>query len=283
MTSTDDRRLRFAVIGHPVAHSRSPAMHGAAYRALDLPHVYEKIDTTADDLPHRIAELRHHDLDGLNVTVPHKQAVMALVDEIARSAQAIGAANTVVRTPSGRLVAHNTDAPALAEEIATLHGGALEGGSAIVIGSGGAARAAIFALASLGLERIHVRSRRPIADAAAIAGSRTVVAEALGAPPLERSDLVAIVQCTTAGMHAGAPGHVSVDAVHWPSVPASCVAYDVVYSPETTPFLEAAATHGLAHANGLGMLVAQGALAFQLWLGVAPPRDVMRAALSDAK
>jgi shikimate dehydrogenase len=267
--------MRFAVIGHPVAHSKSPAMHGAAYRALGLAHVYEKLDTPHDALAARVAELRHHDLDGINVTVPHKTAVLALVDDVAATAQAIGAANTLVRNVDGRIVAHNTDAPALIEEIARLGPVSFANRSGVVIGSGGAARAAVFALRELGVAPIEIRSRRPLE------GAVNVSHVGLSAPPREREDLGVIVQCTTAGMEHGAPGSVAVDAIAWSSVPDDCLAYDVVYAPPLTPFLARAAERGLPHDNGLGMLVAQGAIAFELWLGISPPRDVMRAVLSS--
>lgn len=265
--------MRFAVIGHPIAHSKSPAMHTAAYRAMGLSHVYEKIDTPHDDLAKRVAELRHHDVDGLNVTVPHKTAVLSLVDDVAATAKAIGAANTLVRNANGTITAHNTDAPALVEELKRL-GGSFEGKSGVIIGSGGAARAALFALRALGVAPIAIRSRRALENAG------DVTQGSLTPPDREREDLGVIVQCTTAGMSHGAPGSVAVDAIDWRSVPDGCVAYDVVYAPPRTPFLDRAAARGLPHDNGLGMLVAQGAIAFALWLGEEPPRDVMREALS---
>lgn len=296
--------MRFAVIGHPVTHSKSPAMHAAAYRALGLEHehTYDRIDTPPDQLAHRVSELRHHDLDGLNVTVPHKAAVLGLVDHVAPTAKAIGAANTLVRNTDGSITAHNTDAPALAEEIERLFrtrpetrltNGRLTNRSAVVIGSGGAARAAVFALGMIGVTHVTIRARRPLEGAATIARAGTdarsseietrgaspiVLPAALLAPEREREDLGVIVQCTTAGMEHGAPGTVAVDAVAWSSVPEDCIAYDVVYA--ATPFLERA--RALRHDDGSGMLVAQGALAFALWLGISPPRDVMRAALEDS-
>lgn len=268
--------MRFAVIGSPVAHSKSPAMHEAAYRALALPHTYERLETSAEELPLRIDALRRSELDGINVTVPHKSAVLPLVDEVARTAHVIGAANTLVRDANGLIVAHNTDAPALVEELTALARSREEfaGKTAIVIGSGGAARSAISALDELGFARVIVRSRSEH-DLGGIATWEPLAAAERSQP----KDLAAIVQCTTAGMHGGAPGEIAALAIDWDVVPPGCIAYDVVYAPPRTPFLETAAAHGLPNANGLGMLVAQGALAFKLWLGVDPPREVMRAAI----
>lgn len=295
------RALRFAVIGSPVAHSRSPAMHSAAYRALGLPHVYEKIETTPDELADRVQALRRGEFAGLNVTVPHKQKVLKLVDEVHASARATGAANTLVRLPDGRVRAHNTDMPAIADELSRLAGNAarLRGGVGIVIGTGGAARAAIVAMASaLGLGRVLVRGRslaetghavayvREIDRILAAAGGRGVAvalgADGLHAPDKEDARLVAIVQATSCGMKGAAPGDVVADAVRWEQVRADAVALDVVYAPQRTPFLERAKARGLACDNGLGMLARQGALAIELWLGVPPPIAIMRSAIDDS-
>ncbi len=280
--------LRFAVIGSPVAHSKSPAMHEAAYRALGLPHSYEKLETTAEELPARVDALRTGTLAGINVTVPHKTAVLGLVDAIDPSAAATGAANTLVRTSEGTVRAYNTDAPALRGELVELANDAsmFEGRSALVLGTGGAARAAIFALGQLGIARVIVRGRREkkeLADVLATSNPRAALSfEPLTAPREEPDDLVAIVQATTAGMNGSeVPGDLVAGAVSWANVPPDCVVYDVVYAPPRTPLLERASARGLANDSGLGMLVGQGALAFELWLGVKPPRDVMRAALAS--
>lgn len=279
--------LRFAVIGSPVAHSRSPAMHTAAYRALGLPHVYEKIETSAAELPSRVDALRDGTFAGLNVTVPHKTQVLPLVDAVDPSAGATGAANTLVRASDGSVRAYNTDAPALRDELVRLASGEparFQGRSALVLGSGGAARAAIFALGRLGVGRVIVRARKEKTELARVleaSGSPAALSfEPLVAPGAEPEDLVAIVQATTAGMDGSSvAGDVVAEAVDWTSVPADCVAYDVVYAPPRTPLVARAEARGLATDSGLGMLVGQGALAFELWLGSKPPRDVMRAAL----
>ncbi|MGH7437731.1 MAG: shikimate dehydrogenase, partial [Polyangiaceae bacterium] len=152
---------RFAVVGDPVAHSKSPKMHAAAYLALGLPHTYEAVHATAAELPHVVTALREGRFDGLNLTVPHKERVLALVDAIDPGARSAGAANTVTRGDGGRLTAHNTDAPALAAELRALagDGAAWARGRGLVIGSGGAARAAVAAFARLGVGDIVVRAR----------------------------------------------------------------------------------------------------------------------------
>ena len=278
--------LRFAVIGSPVGHSRSPAMHAAAYRALGLPHSYEKLETTAEELPARVDALRTGTYAGLNVTVPHKSRVLELVDALDPSAAATGAGNTLVRSRDGAVHAYNTDAPALREELVRLaeDPSSFGGRTALVLGSGGAARAAIFALGQLGVARVIVRARSEKKELAGVLAASNPSAalsfEPLAARRAEPADLCAVVQATTAGM-SGAPvsGDLVADAVGWASVPRGCVVYDVVYAPPRTPIVERASASGLAADSGLGMLVGQGALAFELWLGVKPPRDVMRASL----
>jgi len=256
-------------------------MHAAAYRALGLPHAYERIETSENELPDRIAALREGRYAGFNVTIPHKVRVLGLVDEIDDAAKKIGAANTLVRTADAKIRAYNTDAPALTEELAALAGGRerLRGKSALILGTGGAARAAQIALEELGASRIIVRGR-----------SQDLGAVPLEAPANEPADLGAIVQCTSCGMDGAAPGTIVANAVAWDTVPSDAIALDVVYAPHpvgyhearpVTPFLERAASRGLAHAHGLGMLARQGALAFQLWLGIEAPLEAMREELTS--
>jgi shikimate dehydrogenase len=260
---------RFAVIGDPVAHSRSPAMHAAAFRALGLPHAYEAVRVTPPELAGVVQALREGRFDGLNVTVPHKLAALKLADEAAAGTVA---ANTLVRTADGRVVAHNTDVQALAAELRLLAGPDAPWTSrrALVLGSGGAALAAVAALRSLGVADVAVRARTP----------GGAVTQPWQPSPASEAGTLAVVQATSAGMTGADPGEPVAAAVAWEALPADAVAVDVVYAPPETPFLRAARTRGLRCANGLGMLARQGALAFELWLGLPAPLDAMRAALS---
>ncbi|HEX7667825.1 MAG TPA: hypothetical protein VF407_25030, partial [Polyangiaceae bacterium] len=192
--------MRFAVVGSPIAHSKSPKMHAAAYRALGLDHVYEAIDVADADLPAIVDALKRGEFQGLNVTVPHKLRALALADEVAKSAKAVGAANTLVRGSDGKIVAHNTDVEALRRELAALSGSeyALIGKTGVVVGTGGAARAAIEALTALGATRIVVVGRDPSALARG-----AIVGRTLAAGPFAEDGIAAIVQCTTAGMQGG--------------------------------------------------------------------------------
>lgn len=281
----------FAVTGDPVAHSKSPVMHAAAYRVLGMPHTYEAVRATVAELPALVQRLRDGTLDGLNVTVPHKRHVLDLVDDIAPSAAAVGAANTLVRTEAGKITAHNTDVPALAEEIAQLakDRAAWSSSRALVLGRGGAARSALVALiAHLGFRRVTVRARSPVDDALRSAFERAhpeaeITYELLVPSKENERDVAVIVQATSAGMTGADPGDTVAAAVAWDALPPAAVALDVVYAPAETPFLRASAARGLPHANGLGMLARQGALAFQLWLGVPAPYEAMFDAIRVAR
>jgi shikimate dehydrogenase len=260
---------RFAVLGDPVAHSKSPAMHAAGYRALDLDCTYEAIRATPADLSALVRRLREGEFDGFNVTIPHKRRILEHVDRVDPSAERVGAANTLVRTADGAVVAYNTDVPALAAELMKLAPertrGEWRASRAIVLGTGGAAASAIAALENdLLVREVVVRSRRG--------------ADAL-APTDFDGEALTIIQATSAGMDGADPGDGVADAIGWRALPARAVALDVVYAPRETPFLRAASAHRIRFANGLGMLARQGALAFELWLGVPAPYEAMLAAI----
>jgi shikimate dehydrogenase len=260
-------------------------MHRAAYAALGLPHVYDALQVTVGELPRVVGDLRSSALAGLNVTVPHKQRVLSLVDEIAPSARSVGAANTLVRSPSGTVVAHNTDAPALAQELRDLAGPATlwAASRALVIGSGGAALAAVAALAELGAGEIAVRARSfdvpDRREAFVRAAMVPVVAQSWRASSVDERKTRAVIQATSAGMTGADPGEAVASVVAWEALTDDTVVVDVVYSPRNTPFLDAARRRGLRCVGGIGMLARQGALAFEAWLDRPAPLEVMRAAL----
>ena len=282
---------RFVLIGHPVGHSLSPVIHQAAYRALELPHRYEAVDCADEAAVAKVIEgLRSREIAGANVTIPWKRSVLKMVDVVAPSVQRIGVANVLVRRADGAIAAHNTDVPALAEEFQRLSGSVRR---VLVLGNGGAAPAVVAAAQDAGADRVALTARRfvpgvPEADwpyaAEFIAQGATVLAWPATDPKaksrlreaLARIDL--IVNCTSAGMQGADDGQQLADLVPWEHIPQSALAYDLIYNPALTPFLRRAAECGLGAENGLGMLVAQAALAFELWLTTAPPRGAMLAA-----
>lgn len=281
--------LRFAVLGHPVAHSLSPAMHRAAFRALGLPHEYEAIDVVDKAaLRDRLDEIRRGRLAGANVTVPHKVAVMAMVDEVDRTASEVGAANTIARE-GNRLVAYNTDVSGLLSHLGEV--GLARVGLGCVIGAGGAAMAAVVALKSMGASRIALTSRSFAESRGMAASERAEKLSALGAElhpflPADEGGSFAdacaradvIVQASSAGMRGIGSGESVAGLVPWGRLRESTLAYDLVYDPVETPFLQSARRAGLRAENGLGMLVYQGAHAFSRWLKLVPDVAVMHAA-----
>ncbi|MDC3957646.1 shikimate dehydrogenase [Polyangium jinanense] len=295
----------FAVLGHPVAHSLSPVIHTVAYASLGLPHVYRAIDVpTAGELLAVVDEVRRGAIAGANVTLPHKRAVLDLADEVDTSAAEPGAANVLCRGDDGRLRAYNTDADALADDIAALAPDASRK-RAMIIGAGGAGVAAVAACKKLGFKVIAVTSRSwarsenvetaPSAEQVRRMGALPLPWPSPGEPApdsfasqalrLQWWDLARgaslVVQATSAGMLGKDPGESVRDVVPWDDLGSDTFAYDVVYTPRMTPFLHAAASRGLRAEGGLGMLVRQAARSIVLWTGQEPPLDVMRRAAED--
>ncbi len=279
---------RFALLGHPVSHSLSPAIHAVAYRELRADASYRLLDCpTEADLEAAVVSIRSGELHGANVTVPWKRDALKLADIVDPSAAQVGAANVLVARGGGprfRVEAFNTDALALVEELETA--GELRG-IACVIGAGGAALAACWALQRLGFSDIRVLGRS-FKDP-----RRCAVFQRLGAQPMlwssavmgDWSDVAAaadvVVQATSAGMEGADPGEVVCDVVPWERLAPETVAMDVVYRPEVTPFLAAAKRHGLKAVGGLGMLIGQAALSIELWLGQRPSAEGLRRDLEE--
>ena len=282
---------RFVLIGHPVSHSLSPVVHQAAYHALGLPHRYELEDCADEAAVMKVVEaLRNGEIAGANVTVPWKRLAVKLADMVAPSAQRVAVANVLVRGAEGSIVAHNTDVPALAEEFQRLSGSVRR---VLILGNGGAAPAVIAAAQDAGADRVALTARSFTSDvpeaewphaAEFIAHGASLLlwpsdearAKARMREVLARIDLV--VNCTSAGMKGRDDGQRLADLVPWEHIPQTALAYDLIYNPALTPFLRRARECGLNAENGLGMLVAQAALAIKLWLSVTPPRDALMAA-----
>jgi shikimate dehydrogenase len=269
----------------------SPQIHAEVYRAHALPHRYYTIDCPTEDRVRAAVErLRLGELAGLNVTVPWKRVALRLADAVDASAASTGAANVLVRAPDGNICAHNTDVPALAERLSA---GISQSGTALVLGNGGAALAAVAACKAAGVKRVGVSARSWLSTTARAEWRDIwdfdvdgVVALAWDSQDAEARALFGsaccVVQATSAGMR-GKPGGEQLAAwVPWHQLPAHCFVYDVVYNPALTPMLQTAERHGLPHEGGLSMLVGQAALAVRLWLGIEAPRaDMQRVAEAE--
>lgn len=267
-------RTRVAgVIGDPVRHSRSPALHNAAFAAAGLDWVYVAFEVGEGEVPSALAGMRSLGLAGLNVTMPHKQAVADAVDVLTPDAQALDAVNTVVPV-EGRLVGHNTDGAGFLDSLVLDAGVEVAGRRCLVLGAGGAARAVVRALAGAGAAEVVVVNRTPAAGerAAALAGS----IGRLGTE-LDVGDADLVVNATPLGMGARA-GELPCDPGRLRG--AGQVVVDLVYDPLETAWLAAARTAGATTVDGLGMLVRQAAHAFTLWTGIEAPVEAMRAGAS---
>jgi shikimate dehydrogenase len=257
------------VIGDPVRHSLSPALHNAAFEALGLDWVYLAFEVPAGSAAAAVEGMRAFGIDGLNVTMPHKADVAAAVDVLSPVAERLGAVNTVVRR-GGVLVGESTDGAGFVDALRADEGFDPAGKRCLVVGAGGAARAVVLALAEAGAASVVVTGRTPdrVAAAAELAGDQGRVGEAA-----EAADADLVVNATPVGM--GDDGGLPVD----PSLlgPGQVVV-DLVYHPLNTPLLAEARGRGAVAVNGLGMLIHQAAHAFRLWTGEEPPLEVMSAA-----
>lgn len=277
-----------AVLGHPIRHSVSPAMHNAALAALARTQPgfaawrYFRFDVPPERLPDALPRLHAAGFHGLNLTVPHKVLACDLVAEIDPSARAIGAVNTLRRTATGWR-GFNTDGHGLAAGLRETLGVALAGGHVVLLGAGGAARgAAVECLqqrcASLWIaNRTRANLDALLAALQPLAGTIPV----RGFDPAEPPDAIpagaVVINATSAGLKPGEPAPIDLRRL----APGAKV-YDMIYNPPQTALLRDAAALGLPHANGLSMLVHQGARALEIWTGAAIPAPVMHAAASAA-
>lgn len=249
------------VIGDPIAHSKSPAIHNHWLRMLGKDARYRAQHVRPDALqPYLMQSRADPAWRGCNVTIPHKQAVLPLVDDHSAAVQAIGAANTLVMR-DGRLVAHNTDADGFA---APLSGRSLQGETAIVIGAGGAARAVLHALSARGIAAAIIVNRtrdRAAALLKSFALDGDVLAPGDALPPA-----ALLVNASSLGMSGQAPLDIDLS-----SLPPSALVYDIVYDPLETPLLAAARARGLAVIDGLAMLIGQARTAFELFFDTPAP------------
>jgi shikimate dehydrogenase len=267
--------FHLGLTGWPLAHSFSPRLHQAALQACKLSGEYSlypipPMPTGQAELAALLERLRRGELDGLNITIPHKQAALPLLDKLTPTAQAAGAVNTLYRDGQ-QLVGENTDVPGFLEDLA-LQFALPEQGEALVLGAGGAARACVYALACRRWQ-VYLAARQPeqaqqlVNDFSHLTPAPLALAQPLAeaARAMSTADVDLLVNTTPLGMQPYE--HVSP----WPndvSLPSGCLVYDLVYSQAETPLMHQARQQGLPAANGLGMLIHQAALSFLRWTGL---------------
>lgn len=275
-----DNRLLLGVVGDPVEHSISPAMHQPALDAMRIPAVYGRWQTSLEELPDRINSLRATQVIGANITVPHKQNVVPLVDDVSKRALRAGAVNTILNR-NGRLFGDNTDVYGLARSL-QLHDDKLDGCQAVVLGAGGAARGVVLALESVGATRISVLNRSieraeqlrddlAPAPVIAIASGSIAALDALGSAQV-------VINATTLGWKRG---ETPLDPDQIAQIANDALVFDITY--RDTDLLETARARGLRTLDGLEMLVFQGARSLEIWTGRQPPVEIMMAAAIAAR
>lgn len=278
----------YGILGFPVGHSRSPAMHNAAFAALAIDAMYVPFAVPPERLEAAVASIRPLNLRGLNVTLPHKHKVMRLLDRVEPDALCIGAVNTII-VDDDALVGMNTDAPGLTRSLGDA-GVPLQNARVTVIGAGGAARAAVVGLARAGAARIVVSARR-VQEAEKLAAELSSASEGarLNVEPWERAahrrcfeETDLLVQATSATLDDGPAAAALAEALPLDSLPSSASVVDLVYKPRLTQVLKVAQALGKHTIDGFGMLLHQGAIAFERWTGQPAPLEVMRGALERA-
>jgi shikimate dehydrogenase len=266
------------VIGDPISHTLSPAMHNAAYQALGWNCLYIPCHVTPDHLGAAVRGLRGLNFKGANVTIPHKQAISAELDEVLGDAKRSGSVNTVVRR-NGKLYGHSTDGIGLVNSLKVDGGFQLNGKKVLMLGAGGTAAAVIYSLLEAGVGKLWLMNRSP-ANAAALQEKvrkdmgiqiSVIRTEELGSFDCEAPDL--IINTTSVGMH----GDESLLPKEF--LRKKHFVYDVVYKRGGTRLIRDATEAGCGVLHGLSMLLFQGAESFKLWFDQEPPLEVMRQAL----
>ncbi len=273
------------VIGYPVKHSLSPLMHNAALAHLNADYAYLPFPVRPEALGEAIAGFAAIGLRGFNITIPHKQAIMPLLDEVSEVARAIGAVNTVWRKED-RWCGTNTDAAGFLAPLKALDRN-WETLPALVLGSGGAARAVVAACHQLGCQQIWVVGRSPHKLETLVQSwlaTPEITAKLSGLPWNQLVDYLPkaglVINATPVGMHP----HVGASPLSEQEISlieAGAIAYDLIYTPRPTQFLQSAKAANLTAIDGLEMLVQQGAAALEIWLEQPAPVAVMRQALLD--
>lgn len=281
---------RLGLLGHPVAHSLSPTLHTTALATTGQRGTYELLDCPPERLAEALSRLRTGEFDGLNATIPHKEALVDLVDRLAPSAASLRAVNTLTRTTDGQVEGHNTDLEGLVSALkAHWPDAPWRCNPVTVVGAGGAARAAVMAAAQLGCSEVRITNRTPERADALARDLQPLTDVALVAQSADSAfdDAALVLQATSVGMGwepsqsrwSAAVGHA---ATRLGRTQQGAVLMDLVYRPSPTPWMEAATRTGREASDGLKMLVGQAAASFACWTGVRPQTEPMMAAALQA-
>ena len=275
----------FGIIGYPLGHTLSPVFQNAALQHHGIDELFEAWPTHPDDLTEKVESFRASGFLASCVTLPHKQAVIPMIDELADTAVAVGAVNWIINN-DGHLTGHNTDSPGFLRALTELGGFEPAGKSALVFGAGGAARAIVHALKTSGVASMTIanRTQSRAQELAADFSDDGLTIETCGLddPELDEKSRAAdlLVNTSSMGMDGGpAPDATPVTA---DAISPDAVAYDAVYAPPMTPFLKEVEKAGAKSLGGSTMLLLQGAVGFELATGKPAPVDEMFAAVKRA-
>lgn len=269
----------YGIFGYPVEHTFSPGMHNAAFKKLNMDSCYVPFAVDPADLGSAVKAIVPLGIRGLNITVPHKEKVIAYLDGLSEEARLIGAVNTI-QIANGKMIGHNTDGRGFIRSLREDAGFQPDGKTILLIGSGGAARAVGFSLALAGAGKIalyDVDAGKAFALARDMRKKTGREADAVDAGSLARAAETAdcLINATPLGLRKNDP--LPLRKEHLRKHHLVC---DLVYNPPETPFLKAAKDRGARRLPGIGMLLYQGVIAFELWTGVSAPVTVMKKALS---
>jgi len=267
----------YGIIGHPVKHSLSPLMQTEAFKEAGIDAVYVPFEVEPENLEEAVKGLRALSVKGFNVTVPHKERVTEFLDFLSQEAELLGAVNTV-KNEDGELTGYNTDAEGFLRSLLE-EGVEPEGKRAVMFGAGGAARAVGYALLKGGVKFLNIVNRsfpkaKAVAELLGKLGNVLVFPLKEGTVETLLKDADIIVNTTSLGMKEGDP-----PLFDYSKIPEGITVVDIIYNPPETPLLKAAREKGCKTVNGLGMLVHQGAVAFEIWTGKKAPVEKMRQTL----
>ncbi|CAH0347083.1 shikimate dehydrogenase [Bacillus sp. CECT 9360] len=264
----------YGVIGDPIEHSMSPDIHNDAFNTQNIKAYYHHFHVRSDQLPDAIRGMKAIGVSGFNVTIPHKQAIIPLLDEVEEVALAIGAVNTVVNQ-NGKFIGYNTDGKGFLQALTEQYGSPPAGKKIMIVGAGGAARGIYFTLVKEGIHTVDIANRTPekaeklVADCPYEKASRAL---SISEAEQKLGDYDIIIQTTSVGMSP----KLEETPIRTANIKKGAFVSDIIYNPLQTKLLIAAEQQGASIQNGLGMFAYQAAFAFEIWTGVFPDRERMK-------
>jgi shikimate dehydrogenase len=264
----------YGVIGDPIQHSMSPDIHNDAFNTQHIKAYYHHFHVRRENLPDAVRGMKAIGVSGFNVTIPHKEAIIPLLDEVEEAALAIGAVNTVMNK-NGKLIGYNTDGRGFLRALSEQYPASLDGKSILILGAGGAARGIYFTLVKEGIQTVDIANRTPEKAAQLVADCPyDKTSRALSVTDAEQrlGEYDIIIQTTSVGMSP----HTEAAPIKTINMKKGAFASDIIYNPLETKWLAEAKQHGADIQNGLGMFAYQAAFAFELWTGIFPDADRMK-------